>query len=361
MAVYTEPSEAYPRSRDHADSSAASPAMSFGEHLEELRRRLIFALVSLLPIFILCLVFGTTLMEFLLQPLQTQLRAANLPVLLQATGPMETFSAWIKVALIFSLILGIPLALYQLWLFIAPGLYAHERRFARFLVPLSISLATLGLLFLYYVLLPAVLSFVLNFGAAVGRPSTPIVEMPANGSLVIPSFPILAGDPANPQPGAAWFNESLQELRINIAAPSPDGSPVAAQIRGTPMTRATGIAQQFRISQYLSMVFNMSLAVSLGFQLPVAVLLLGWAGIVTPEYLRRHRRYAILFCSIAAAVLTPPDPLSLFLLWLPLILLYEFGIMLLVAFPPSRVAEGILPRRAALPGGGREPRDAGDA
>jgi sec-independent protein translocase protein TatC len=363
MSVSTQPPGAYDRREpDDLLVPEETPAMSFGEHLEELRRRLIYALVGLVPIFALCLVFGTTLMELILRPLQNQLRAANLPVLLQATGPMETFSAWVKVALIVSLVVGIPLALYQLWLFIAPGLYAHERRFARFLVPLSIALAGLGLAFLYFVLLPAALAFVLNFGAGVGRPHTPIVDMGAGGAggaMVMPMFPVVAGDPADPAPGAVWFNLSLQELRMNVAVPSVDGSAVPAQIRGTPMTRAVGIAQQFRISQYLSLVFNMSLAVSLGFQMPVAVLLLGWAGVVTPAVLRKNRKYAILFCSIAAAMLTPPDPLSLFLLWLPLIVLYEFGILLLVAFPPSRVAEGFSLRKRAM--AAKEPADAGDA
>lgn len=328
--------------------------MSFGEHLEELRRRLIYALLTLVPIFILCLAFGTTLMEVILRPVQAQLRAAQLPVMLQATGPMETFSAWVKVAFAVTLVVGVPMAMYQLWRFVAPGLYAHERRFARFLVPLSMSLSALGLVFLYFVLLPAILAFVLHFGAGVGRPHITVAEPPAG--IVLPAFPVLAADPPNPAPGEMWFNEALQELRINTAVPRADGSVPPPQIRGTPMTRAAGIAQQFRISQYLSTVFNLSLAVAIGFQMPVAVLLLGWAGIVDAEMLSRNRRYAILICMVAAALLTPPDPLSLILLSVPLWLLYELGLLMLKMLPPSRVAQGIRARPAPQ----REPADAGD-
>lgn len=328
--------------------------MPFGEHLEELRRRLIYALLSLVPVFVLCLTFGTTLLDVILWPAQAQLRAAELPVMLQATGPLETFAAWVKVSMAATLVIGVPVALYQLWLFIAPGLYAHERRFARFLVPLSMVLSALGLVFMYFVLLPAMLAFMLHFGAGVGKPQVAVAE-PLPG-VVFQMFPVLAADPPNPPPGAIWFNQSLQELRMNVAAPATDDRPVPPQIRGTPMTRAAGIAQQYRISQYLMLVFNMSIAVALGFQMPVAVLLLGWGGLVTPEALRKHRRYAILICAIVAAILTPPDPLSLFLLTVPLWLLYEFGVLLLTWLPPSRVASGVFRRGQPR----REPPDIGD-
>lgn len=330
---------------------AGTPAsvMSLGEHLEDLRRRVMYALLSMVPLFIICLAAGTWLMEIILRPLQAQLRAAELPVMLQATGPTETFAAWVKVAVAATIVLGVPLALYQLWLFVAPGLYKHERRFARFLVPLSIGLTALGLLFLYYVLLPVILAFLLRFGAEVGSPRIDVQEPPAG--IVLPAFPVLAADPPHPEPGAVWFNSSLQELRMNIATVRPDGTPGPTQIRGAPMTRAAGIAQQFRISQYLTTVFNLSLAVAIGFQMPVAVLLLGWAGIITPELMARNRRYAILLCFVLAAVLTPPDPISLVLLSFPLWLLYEFGLIMLRLLPPQRIAAGIL---------AREPRNAGD-
>jgi hypothetical protein len=212
-------------------------------------------------------------------------------------------------------------------------------------------------LFLYFVLLPVVLAFFLNFGAAVGRPYTPVAELPPG--VVLPVFPVLVADPPDPPPGAIWINLTLSELRINAALPAAEGMPAPEPaIRGTPITRAVGIAQQFRISQYLTLVFNMSVAVAVGFQMPVVVLLLGWGRIVSVDFLRRNRRYAILICVLAAAILTPPDPLTLILLSLPLWLLYEFGLLLLTALPPSRLSGGLFKRRRARPV--REPRDAGD-
>jgi sec-independent protein translocase protein TatC len=351
MSVSSDPHRTHDDAVSAGGYDLADPrAMSFGEHLEELRRRLIYALLSLVPVFVICLAFGTTLLEMVLRPAQAQLRAAQLPVMLQATGPMETFGAWIKVALAATIIVGVPVALYQLWLFIAPGLYVHERRFARFLAPFALLLSALGLIFLYYVLLPVVLAFFLNFGAGVGQPRVDIGALPPGVHL--PAFPVLEADPPDPPSGAIWFNSELQQLRINTAGPGQ-----APAIRGTPMTRAIGIAQQFRISQYLTLVFNMSLAVALGFQMPVAVLLLGWGGFVTAEYLGRNRRYAIVICAVAAAILTPPDPLTLVLLSVPLWLLYELGVLLLRVLPPSRVASGVLGRE---PIPQREPRDAGD-
>src|SRR5258705_480037 len=68
------------------------------------------------------------------------------------------------------LILGVPVFVYQLWLFVRPGLYPHERRYAQFLVPLSVALSILGLAFLYFVMLPAMLAFLITFGAGLGKP-----------------------------------------------------------------------------------------------------------------------------------------------------------------------------------------------
>jgi sec-independent protein translocase protein TatC len=320
-------------------------AMSFGAHLDELRRRMIYGLLGIAPIFILTLIYGDDLMEIILRPAQSQLHASGLPAMLIATNPLETLGAWLKISGVFTIVLGVPFLLYQLWRFIAPGLYEHERRFARFLVPLSAALSMLGLLFLYFVMLPAMLAFLIGFGSTLGTPSTHQVDLPPG--IALPQVPALMGDPKNPAPGSMWINLELDELRVAGAPPAetPENkdatAPQPVEIRGTPLHKSSGIAQQFKVSEYVSLVFTMSLAFAGGFQTPVVVLLLGWIGIVDPKVLRRSRRYAVFICFLIAAILTPsPDPFNMTLLAVPLYLLFELGLLLLRFFPPARVSRG---------------------
>lgn len=306
--------------------------MSFGAHLEELRRRLIYALLSILPIFILTLAFGDDLLRFLIAPAQAQLRAAGLPASFQATGPLETLSAWLKVSGVLTIAAGVPAILLQLWLFVAPGLYPHEQRFGRLLAPLSLLLSAVGLVFLYLVMLPAMLAFLIHFGAALGHPDAGVATLPPD--TVLPTIPILPGDPATPPPGSIWFNQLLQELRI--AVPDKGG------VRGVPMTLSSAIAQQYRVSEYVNLVFTMALAFAIGFQTPVVMLLLGWTSLVNRAFLAGRRKYAGLVCCIVAAILTPsPDPFSMMILAVPLYGLFELGLALMRFLPAGRVAAGL--------------------
>jgi sec-independent protein translocase protein TatC len=341
--------------------------MSFGEHLEELRTRLIWALLGIAPIFLATIFWGNTLLEFILTPARAQLRAAGQPGDLIVTGPLEALGAWLKVSGIVTIVLGIPIIVYQLWRFVAPGLYPHERRFAQFLVPLSVVLSLLGLAFLYYVMLPAMLAFLINFGLSIGKQSTTTVPLPQGQALTF-RIPVLPGDPPDPPPGAIWFDTERQELRINTAPPVPPPEPgkapakaPAAVIRGVPMTTATGIAQQYRVSEYVGLVFTMGIAFAAGFQTPVVVLLLGWVGIFDRKTLARSRKYALFSSFVVAAILTPsPDPFSMTVLAIPLYLLYEFGLFLLKFVPADRVARGLRFRDLTRPAPVREAADAGD-
>jgi sec-independent protein translocase protein TatC len=322
-------------------------AMTFGDHLEELRRRLLFAILMVLPIFLLSMVFGQQLVRLILAPAQAQLQEARLPGSFIVTNPVEAIGAYFRVAAVVTIVLGVPAILLQLWMFVSPGLYPHERRFALFLIPLSLLLSVIGLAFLYFIMLPAMLAFLINFGASMGQTQSPVVELPPG--LVLPQMPVLEGDPGDPSPGAMWFNGKLEQLRMNAA---PAGQP--AMIVGAPMMRASGVAQQYRISEYVDLVFTMSLAFAIGFQTPVIVLLLGWMGIVSREMLLRKRKHAVLVAFVVAAVLTPsPDPLSMTMLAVPLYMLFELGLILLRVLPTSRLA--------GPAGAGREPPDAGDA
>ncbi|MFN0133572.1 MAG: twin-arginine translocase subunit TatC [Phycisphaerales bacterium] len=328
--------------------------MSFGAHLEELRRRLIYALLSILPIFLVTIVFGDDLLRFLIHPAQAQLRAAGLPSSFQATGPLETLGAWLKVSAVLTIAAGVPAILLQLWLFVAPGLYPHEQRFGRMLAPMSLVLSAVGLVFLYTVMLPAMLAFLIQFGAALGHPDPGKAELPPG--LVLPTVPVLSGDPPSPPPGSMWFNSVLQELRIAV----PDMGGHRGGVRGVPMTTSSAIAQQYRVSEYVNLVFTMALAFAVGFQTPVVMLLLGWTGIVNKSFLASRRRYAALICVVVAAVLTPsPDPFSMMLLAVPLYGLFELGLVLMKFLPAGRVAAGLSGRGSGADGP-REGPDAGE-
>lgn len=307
--------------------------MSFGDHLEELRTRLIVALLGLLPILIVCLVFGRELLDVIIAPAQASLRASGLPAALQATSPVETFGAYLRVGLIATVLVGSPWLLWQIWRFVAPGLYARERRFVHLLVPLSTLLTIAGTLFLYYVLLPVMLLFFIGFGSTIGRAEPRVAEPPPG--IVFPALPVLEADPPAPEIGAEWVNLALMQRRVCVGYEG--ASPV---IVGSELTRGAGVQQQYRVSEYVGMVMTLALAFALAFQTPVVVLLLGWAGLIERHTVGKYRRHIALGCAVLGALLTPADPVSMALLAGPLYLLFELGMVLLGLLPAERVARG---------------------
>lgn len=312
--------------------------MSFGEHLEELRRRLLWAVVGILPILIAALAVGRSVMGFMVLPVKQALADNGQYPRLQVTGPLESFNSYFYVSIVLTLLVGAPWLLYQLWLFVAPGLYASERRFAYVLAPLSILLTILGALFTYYVMLPVILDFFIKWSASF--PADAVATAPLPQGVTLPALPVLAADPPEPQPGQYWINSTLSEMRICLAAADGSAAPV---IRGTALSSDGLIRQEFKVSQTIDMIFNFALAFAAGFQMPVVVLVLGWVGIVTTQTLRKYRRHAIMVCAVLGAALTPGDPLSMILLTVPLVLLFELGLFLLTVLPASRVARGAEP------------------
>jgi len=302
--------------------------MTLGDHLEDLRRRVILALIGVVPILIIALLFGKSLLALLIGPLREQLRQANQPSGLLATGPFETFAVYLQISMIATVIVGSPWLLYHLWKFVEPGLYTNERSFVHILVPLSSILTLTSAAFLYYVVLPVILAFFINFGTQLGHDTTPIV--PLEPGIVLPQAPVLQGDPPNPKPGQFWVNTNTMQMRT--AVPLRDGT---LAVIGSELVAGAGITQQYRVSEYIKTVLSLALAFGVGFQTPVVVLLLGWAGIVERETLAKYRRYAIAISVVAGAILTPADPLSMMLLAIPLYVLFELGMLLLIVFPPK--------------------------
>lgn len=305
--------------------------MPLGDHLEELRSRLIWALLGLLPIALVAMGFGKHLLSFLVEPARKALEAAGQDSTLIQTNPLETFGTYMKVSLIAAVIVGSPWVFYQFWRFVAPGLYKHEKRFVYFLLPLSTLLTATGLVFLFMVILPVILSFLITFGTMIGARDL-AAQDPAAG-VVLPTLPILDAEPLKPQPGQVWINKAVMEVRICVGV-TEEG----ADVRSVPMHSGSGIVPQYRVSEYVSLLLTLTLAFGAAFQAPVVVLLLGWVGIVDQSILSRFRRHAILVCAVIAAILMPGDPLSMILMWIPLMGLYELGGVLLRLFPASRIA-----------------------
>ena len=304
--------------------------MPFGDHLEELRKRLIWGLVGFVPVLIVCLVFGGPLLKFLMIPLLDALRAAGEPTQLLATSPLETFGAYIKVASIVAILITMPWLVYQLWLFVAPGLYEKERRFVYFLVPFSALLTAAGMLFLYKVLLPISLYFLIIFGTTLVQTATPTDTL--DPGIILPNIPVLQADPEPlPAVGSMWINDPLGELRIVTATDV---------VRSMRLSGKGAISQQYRIGDYVGLVFTLGLVFAISFQLPLVLMLSSWIGILEAKDITPYRRHVIFVCAIFGAVFTPQDPGSMIALGGALYFLFEFGILLMRFLPASVVAEG---------------------
>jgi sec-independent protein translocase protein TatC len=217
------------------------------EHLRELRSRLVKAALSIAVATVISFLFVEQTMVLLLEP------AGDVEFI--AIAPTETFVNYLKVALYTGIAISMPLLVYQIFRFLAPGLTRAERRWVLMSLPAITFLFALGLLFCYSVVLRPALGFLLGFG------TDRIVNMPS-------------------------------------------------------------------ISLYLSFVTRFMLAVAIAFQTPVIVFLLSKLGVATPARLSKFRRWAYVLAFVMAAIITPtPDPVNQSFVAVPIILLYELGII----------------------------------
>lgn len=316
-----------------ARSKHLDKIMSFGEHLDELRKRLIHGALGIVPIFLVSLYFGKRLIDFLLGPAIAALHAQGLPANFQVTKFLEAFNAYVYLSFVLTILVGSPWLLYQLWQFVSPGLYSNERRFVYLLAPLSLLLTVVSAVFTYFVMLPVILHFFVLFNSSFPLPQA--MTGTVSAEVALPTMPVLDGDPASPPVGSMWINSHLNQIRICITAADTAGAgPV---IRGVPLVGTGMVSQNYNLSTYVDLILNLALAFAAAFQMPVVVLILGWVGIVSPAFLKRYRKHAVFACALLGAALTPGDPLSMILLAIPLWMLYELGIFLLTAFPAKRV------------------------
>lgn len=329
-------------------------SMSFGEHLEELRRRLIHAIIGVAIACGVTFYYTQDLVSWLAMPLAHAQRNAGLPVQTIAVSVMTGFTLYMKIGLLAGLILASPWVVFQIWKFVAAGLYESEQRIIYFLAPFSGLMSVLGVLFLYYIMLPLALMFLIQFSTTYPPPPTAqpifieraIDSMPgwsraimdwSNGITSTPPatitpplpappttqpatllLPILSDDPATPADGQAWIKVPENELRFMLNG----------RLRVTSSSVPSLINPMIEIDEYMDFVGFMMLAVVIAFQLPVVMIILGGTGIINPSLLARSRRFVIFACAVAAAFLTPTgDPFNLMLLALPLWMLFEIGLL----------------------------------
>ena len=234
------------------------------DHLIELRARLMRCVVALAIAFAVCLYFADDIFGFLVRPLTLAFPQGQGKLIY--TQLYEAFFVELKVALFAAFFVSFPVIANQLWAFVAPGLYAREKKaFLPFLIATPI-LFLCGAALAYYVVMPTAFRWFLGFEGTVG-------------GLDIEALP------------------------------------------------GTGI--------YLSLVMQFILAFGISFLLPVLLLLLNRAGIVTRAQLVSARRYVIVAVVAVAAVVTPPDPGSQLILAVPLLLLFE-GSLLLMRFSEGK-------------------------
>lgn len=146
-------------------SRAELPGMSLLEHLEELRRRIIYALISVAVGFAIAWHWAELIYSYMERPIREALRSNHLPEKLVYLSPTEPFNMYLKIGLIGGLFVASPAVLYQVWMFVSPGLYRHEKRYILPFLFVTVGLFVAGGLFGYLVVYPAALSFLISQGA----------------------------------------------------------------------------------------------------------------------------------------------------------------------------------------------------
>ncbi len=246
---------------DDPDHEGGGGKMSFLDHLDELRRRIIYSLVGVALGFFVAIFFVEELFRFILAPMQVGLAPGQTMIY---TDPGEAFFLKIKIALMAGLILAGPIVFSQVWLFVAPGLYAHEKKLAIPFIVMSSVFFAAGAVFSHYVVFPIVWQF---FAAQ----ATDIVTF-------------------------------------------------------TP-----------RVEPAYAMYLRLILALGLTFELPTVVLFLARMGMITPRFMIRNIKYAVLIIIALAAVLSPDGGgVGMLAMGGPVILLYIFSIGLAWLFGKKR-------------------------
>ena len=242
-----------PSSTSHSLEAEGESKMSFLEHLVELRKRLLYSAVAIGAGMVLGFFVAERVYNLIAQPMLKALGEAHLTQKLYYSSPTGVINLLITIGLYLGVVIASPVVLYQIWLFIAPGLYKHERRAVVVFIFSGTFLFLSGIAFGYFVMLPYVLKFLIGFTG----PFQPLIS----------------------------------------------------------------------VNDYFDFILVVMLGLGLVFEMPVLIFFLSLFGIVTPKFLWKNIRYAILIITIIAAVVTPtPDATTMLVFMAPMVLLYFIGI-----------------------------------
>jgi sec-independent protein translocase protein TatC len=292
--------------------------MSIGEHLEELRWRLILSLIGLGIAVLVCMGLGEHVIVWFCTPLVRGMQRHDLTPQLHYTGLSDLFMTYLRVTFISAAAISGPWMIYQIWLFVAAGLYPSEREMVTRYIPLSIALFLGGLVFVYFIVLPLSVDFFLDFSDAIPLPASS-VSAKVDTTQPAASIKELSGDPSKPQEGAVWFNTSESRMKGFLGG----------KTRVIPFGPENLASPMLLVDDYIDLATTFMLVFGVSFQLPLVILALVSVGIVEIDWLREKRRIVYLILTILAAVIAPGDIVtSMMSLLLPLIILYELGILL---------------------------------
>jgi sec-independent protein translocase protein TatC len=240
-----------------ARMEAAGGQMTFFEHLAELRKRIINSLYAIGIGAFIGVYIAKYVITWITAPIIKALTQAGLTAQLYYTHPAGYLNTYLTLGVYIGIVLASPIVLYQLWLFVAPALYKHERSAVTGFVFSTVFLFIAGIAFGYFVTLPYILRFLVSFQGTVG-PIKPMIT----------------------------------------------------------------------VNEYFDLVLLILLILGLVFELPVLIFFLSLFGIVTPQFLWKNFRYAILIIAVVAAVVTPtPDAMTMLIFMMPMVVLYFVGII----------------------------------
>ena len=225
---------------------------TFISHLVELRDRIIRAGLAVVVVFVGLVYWAPDIFRLLARPLMQNLPKDGKMIVTDVTG---SFFVPMKVTMMVALVIALPVVLYQIWAFVAPGLYQHEKKLVVPLVGSSYTLFLCGMAFAYFVVFPTIFRVMAHYNAPLGAEMTTDID------------------------------------------------------------------------NYLSFVLTMFLAFGVTFEVPIVVVILNKMGFVTLKKLKKVRPYVIVGAFVISAVVTPPDVFSQLILAVPLVLLYEVGII----------------------------------
>lgn len=321
--------------------------MTLGEHLDELRSRLIKAIAALVIGAIVCFIFVRYIVAFILWPVFLILEKHGHAAEIKAFSPPETIITDLKVAFIVGFILTAPYSLAQIWGFIATGLYPHERKWVQRFVPVSIGLFFTGAAFMLVVVSPLLLDFLLSYrtdlpNVAKIMPPFPVLKRPEQKDIPglhevwpdVERLPAFHDDPPEPPEGIPWVNLRENQIRFRIGD----------RILSSPLReveRQNRVTPDLRLGETVPFILHLAAAFGIGFQVPVVVILLSRLGIVDARTMGRSRRYVWFGMAVCSAILTPPDILSMMSLLGPMALLFEIGLLFARAFERNRDEEAL--------------------